>query len=78
MERHYMTCRFCKQSGHRDEDFVKYGTRHYAHYSCYLNAGKSLSALQDWKILRFPFRLLKQKAEWEAIAMAAYRRQEDR
>ena len=37
------TCRFCKSM--MSDDLVKYGTRHYAHYKCYLDAGKKLEDL---------------------------------
>ena len=37
---------------------VKYGVRHYAHFECYLDAGKDLEALHDWQIVSFPYRLL--------------------
>ena len=30
-------CRFCEASDHEDK-LVKYGTRHYAHYACWLEA----------------------------------------
>ena len=49
-------CRFCEIdiSG----DGVKYGVRHYAHFSCYLKSGKTLEALRPWQVGRFPFRIL--------------------
>jgi hypothetical protein len=37
---------------------VKYGPRHYAHYRCYLEKGKSLADLPDWQIGEFPARIL--------------------
>jgi hypothetical protein len=49
------TCRFCKELVDRG---VKYSTRHYAHYDCYLDAGKSLSDLTQWQVSQFPFRLI--------------------
>ena len=63
----FQVCRFCKQ----DDSFqkmVKYSTRHYAHFDCYLSAGKSLDALSPWQVGQFPFLVLKdhdlmQKAE---------------
>ena len=46
------TCRFCKKSA--DEDWlVKYGTRHYAHPTCYLKAGKKVEDLSDWQRSKF-------------------------
>jgi hypothetical protein len=50
------TCRFC--DNWRDQNMVHYGRRHYAHFECYLESGKSLLALQEWKIGQFPYRLL--------------------
>ncbi len=55
----YNTCRFCKEFSR--DDLLKYGVRHYAHYKCYLDAGKSLDDLPDWKVSQFPFRLLKER-----------------
>lgn len=54
------TCRFCK-SWRREHQMVKYGVRHYAHFECYLDAGKQLSELQDWQVGQFPALLLKQR-----------------
>lgn len=51
-----MNCRFC--NNWRDQGMVKYGRRHYAHYRCYLESGKSLADLPDWQIGEFPARLL--------------------
>lgn len=39
---------------------VKYGVRHYAHFSCYLEAGKKLSDLPAWKVAQFPNDVLAQ------------------
>jgi hypothetical protein len=56
----YNTCRFCHEVG--SLDLVKYGTRHYAHYDCYLDAGKKLSDLPKWQVSKFPYRLLEQRS----------------
>jgi hypothetical protein len=40
---------------------VKYGVRHYAHFKCYLEAGKRLADLHDWQIIEFPALLLHKK-----------------
>lgn len=58
------TCRFCKKWEHGEAVFdklVKYGVRHYAHYACYLDAGRRLEDLHDWQVVRFPFLLLKER-----------------
>lgn len=52
----YNTCRYCHRCG--ADGFVKYGTRHYACHKCYLDAGKTLSALPSWQISQFPWLLL--------------------
>lgn len=54
----FRNCRFC---GKHDDDskMVKYGVRHYAHYSCYLDAGKLLNDLHGWQVGQFPCRILK-------------------
>lgn len=51
-------CRFCED---RAPARLKYGTRHYAHFKCFLDAGKPLSTLHAWQIGEFPFRLLKER-----------------
>lgn len=55
------TCRFCKQSEFNDERLIKYGTRHYAHPVCYLDANKPLKDLSRWQIGKIPYFLLKDK-----------------
>lgn len=62
-------CRFCKQGAY---SLLKYGTRHYAHPRCYLDAGKSLSNLPAWRVVELPYFLLKEKGLLEqASAIAA-------
>ena len=61
-------CRFCES---RDQSLVHYSTRHYAHFECYLDAGKPLSALHAWQVGQFPYKLLKERgllAQAERIA----------
>jgi hypothetical protein len=53
------TCRFC--DNWRDQGMVKYGPRHYAHFKCYLDAGKKLDDLPAWMVGEFPFFLLKER-----------------
>lgn len=53
-------CRLCHNDMKHYEG-VKYSTRHYAHFACYLDAGKPLSDLPKWKIEGFPFNLLKKR-----------------
>ncbi len=53
----FNTCRFCTSI--MSDDLVKYGTRHYAHYTCYLDAGKRLEDLPKWQVETFPYFLLK-------------------
>lgn len=54
------TCRFCDKTAHHDR-LIKYGTRHYAHPDCYLDAGKTLDALPIWQLRQFPYFLLKER-----------------
>jgi hypothetical protein len=62
-------CRFCKD---HSEARLKYGRRHYAHFKCYLDAGRKLSDLHPWQVGEFPFRLLKDRGlEAEAYAALA-------
>lgn len=56
----WSTCRFCGETADHGR-MVQYGVRHYAHFNCYLDAGKSLDGLHDWQIRKFPFRLLKER-----------------
>lgn len=53
-------CRICKAHDRYDR-LVKYSTRHYAHFDCYLSAGKPLSALPKIEVGRFPVRLLREQ-----------------
>ena len=38
-----------------------YSTRHFAHYECFLKAGKSLAKLTDFQVGKFPYRLLQER-----------------
>lgn len=60
------TCRFCKQM--TAERMVKYGTRHYAHFDCYLDAGKKLEALTSHQLLQFPYRVLEERGLIQTVA----------
>jgi hypothetical protein len=67
---YFNQCRFC--TDRTVEPQVKYGVRHYAHFKCYLDAGKKLSDLHAWQVGEFPFRLLKERGlEVEAFAVTA-------
>jgi hypothetical protein len=46
------TCRFCQRAAEEDW-LVKYGTRHYAHPDCYLDAGKKVENLSEWEQKQF-------------------------
>ena len=62
-------CRFCED---RSQNMVKYGVRHYAHFKCYLVAGKKLSDLQAWKVGQFPWKVIKDHGlEQEAWAICS-------
>lgn len=54
------TCRFCGEIVRADGG-VKYAVRHYAHYACYLDAGKRLEGLHEWQIKRFPWKVLRNR-----------------
>lgn len=69
----FSTCRFCHKVG--SERMVKYSTRHYAHFECYIDAGKQLTDLHDWQILQFPYMLLKDRG-LAHVAEAAYDREQ--
>ncbi len=56
------TCRFCGKQDHQGTaTMVKYGVRHYAHFVCYLGAGKRLDELHAWQVGTFPFKVLKDR-----------------
>jgi hypothetical protein len=55
----FSTCRFC--DNWRDQEMVQYGTRHYAHFKCYLDKGKKLKDLHGWQVSEFPYLLLKER-----------------
>jgi len=77
----FATCRFCgKSSLGNTDDMVKYGVRHYAHFRCYLEAGKSLTDLRDWQIVEFPALLLHKHGLTEVAeaAIARLKPREDR
>jgi hypothetical protein len=46
---------------------VKYGVRHYAHFGCYLDAGKPLSDLHKWQIEGFPFRVILERGLMDEV-----------
>lgn len=70
------TCRFC--GDWKDQMMVKYNVRHYAHFRCYLDAGKSLSDLYAWQVRQFPYKLLKERGLLAEVAAANEReRQQD-
>jgi hypothetical protein len=54
------TCRFCGERG-VETKFVKYNVRHYAHFACYLAAGKPLDKLHKWQVESFPWKLIKER-----------------
>lgn len=62
----FRSCQFCRKSADTD-DLVKYGVRHYAHFGCYLEAGKSLDDLHAWQVRQFPFKLLRERGLLEQV-----------
>lgn len=54
------TCRFCGKQ-HSSSDMVRYGTRHFACWSCYLDAGKSLAKLNTASLRRIPWRIVRDR-----------------
>ena len=61
------TCRICGEFGFRQ--MVKYGVRHYAHFACYLDAGKRLSDLHPWQVGQFPWKVLKDRGLTEQVEL---------
>ena len=57
MQRHH-TCRFCGAQTFDSDSGIKYGRRHWAHFGCYLDKGKSLTDLASWQVGRFPYKLI--------------------
>lgn len=62
----FRACRFCKVFA-PDDKLVKYGTRHYAHPVCYLDAGKLIQDLQSWQADQFPYILLRDRGLLDAV-----------
>ena len=56
----FSTCRFCDAYAPSNQ-MVKYGVRHYAHFHCYLDAGKKLEDLRAWQVARFPWGVLQRR-----------------
>lgn len=56
---HWRACRFCGEG--TAGEMVKYGVRHYAHFACYLDAGRPLAALSPWQVGQFPWRVLRER-----------------
>ena len=54
------TCRFCN-GFLRSNEGVHYAARHWAHHTCYLDAGQSLARLSNPQIDAFPFYELKKR-----------------
>ena len=74
MTQNWHACRFCSEidnEADRDYAMVKYSTRHYAHFACYLDAGKKLSDLHSWQVAQFPYRLLKERGLLDDPAVKA-------
>lgn len=64
------TCRFCK--GHiASDDGVHYAAKHWAHFHCYLDAGRKLADLPSpAQIGSFPWKVLRERgllAEADAL-----------
>ena len=57
MAQTWRTCRFCGGTADHGR-MVHYSVRHYGHFHCYLDAGKTLAELHDWQLRCFPFFLL--------------------
>lgn len=58
------TCRFCKN---QHNDLVQYARRHYACWSCYLDAGKTLAALSVTEIRRIPWKIARDRNLGELV-----------
>ena len=69
MRSFYCHCRFCHRSETDHDRVIKYGTRHYAHFKCYLEAGRKIEHLSEYQVGRFPALLLKEHGLFE-IALA--------
>ncbi len=73
-------CRLCHNYA-LERDCVKYAHRHYAHFRCYLDAGKPISALSVYDLEHFPYRLLRDRGlldEAERIIDARYGRKAEK
>jgi hypothetical protein len=69
MGQEFATCRFCKETIFfaRNTPYIKYGVRHYAHPTCFLEAGHTLDELSDWQLGELPYSWLKEKGLLEEV-----------
>jgi hypothetical protein len=62
MRQSFQTCCVCGQVSFRpDKEMIQPRRRHWYHFVCYLDAGKSLNALSDNMLRRFPYKLLRER-----------------
>jgi hypothetical protein len=56
----YQTCRKCGElSFHPYDEMFRTGIRHWYHFRCYFETGKSIESLRPSEVGRIPYRLLK-------------------
>jgi len=70
-------CRFCREWAPSTE-LLHYSVRSYAHHRCWLEAGKDITKLSDYRISQFPAFALKDFGLLEVAEAAAAREQERR
>lgn len=58
------TCRFCKK---QHNNLVQYARRHYACWDCYLDSGKTLTALSVTEIRRIPWKIARDRSLGELV-----------
>jgi hypothetical protein len=62
MRHNSQICRICGQVSFRpDKEMIQPRRRHWYHFICYLDAGKSLNALSNKMLRRFPYQLLRER-----------------
>lgn len=72
MSQRHQTCRRCGEYSFRAYDeMVRTGPRHWYHFACYLDAGKSLESLDPSTVGRMPYKMLKERGLLERAEQIA-------
>jgi len=73
-----MVCRICHEYAGEDEKLLKYSTRHYAHYSCWMkkhsiNSFDEVHGIPLWKLRQWPYLQAKEMGLHISLELAVKR-----